>query len=70
MYFLSYEWLSRKMNAESLSGAAGAAAVLTAGGMAGTASWFVSYPIDVIKSRLQVNLDWQITLYFESGDED
>lgn len=45
MYFMSYEAMTR--------GNQDAVRVFMAGGLAGAVSWVVSYPIDVIKSRLQ-----------------
>lgn len=53
-YFMSYEILSRYLagpNKEQLS----TPALLFAGGMAGCLSWLVSYPADVIKSRIQAD---------------
>lgn len=52
-YFASFEMCARAFSGEETSESAGKLAVFMAGGMAGTASWLVSYPIDVIKSRLQ-----------------
>ena len=52
MYFLSYEYLCRFF--ESADGSQlGTAPLLLAGGCAGMASWFITYPIDVLKSRIQ-----------------
>lgn len=49
VYFASYEWMTR-----------GAAQVptwqlLLAGGAAGTLSWVITYPVDVVKSRVQAD---------------
>lgn len=52
-YFLSYEYLSRMW--ASADGSVSPAAVLAAGGFAGAFSWVITYPIDVVKSRLQVD---------------
>lgn len=46
-YFLTYEFLTQSKEPISTS------RMLLAGGLAGTASWIVSYPLDVIKSRIQ-----------------
>ena len=53
-YFLSYEYLSRSW--ASADGSVSSAAVLAAGGFAGAFSWVLTYPIDVVKSRLQVGV--------------
>lgn len=49
VYFVTYEVLTRTSSKEPIS----TLHMLLAGGLAGTASWVVSYPIDVIKSRIQ-----------------
>ncbi|XP_038632852.1 mitochondrial basic amino acids transporter [Scyliorhinus canicula] len=53
-YFLTYDCLTRALNCEP-----GASFIipklLFAGGMSGIASWISTYPIDVIKSRLQAD---------------
>ncbi|KAI4504463.1 hypothetical protein M0802_000013 [Mischocyttarus mexicanus] len=46
-YFLTYEFLTQSKEPISTT------RMLLAGGLAGTASWVVSYPLDVIKSRIQ-----------------
>lgn len=46
-YFLTYEALTRSDEPVSTP------RMLLAGGLAGTASWIISYPLDVIKSRIQ-----------------
>jgi len=52
-YFLSYETLTRLTSGAETSMGAGSGAILLSGGLAGMCSWFISYPVDVIKSRLQ-----------------
>ncbi|KAF2356049.1 Mitochondrial substrate/solute carrier [Trinorchestia longiramus] len=52
-YFLSYEWMARKLSGNDSGSGAGPLSVLIAGGVAGAASWLANYPIDVIKSRIQ-----------------
>lgn len=47
VYFLTYEALTQSKEPISTF------RMLLAGGLAGTASWTVSYPLDVIKSRMQ-----------------
>ena len=49
VYFATYEALTRSN--EQIS----TAHMLLAGGLAGTASWVVSYPLDVVKSRMQAD---------------
>ncbi|KAI9895470.1 hypothetical protein PsorP6_018628 [Peronosclerospora sorghi] len=50
VYFGLYEYTKRKMIAANISSAT---SMLTAGGIAGVASWIVSYPFDVIKTSIQ-----------------
>ncbi|KAG0718752.1 Mitochondrial basic amino acids transporter [Chionoecetes opilio] len=52
-YFLSYEYLTRMW--ASADGSVSPAAVLAGGGFAGAFSWVCTYPIDVVKSRLQAD---------------
>lgn len=49
VYFVTYEMLTKTSSKQSIS----TPHMLLAGGLAGTASWVISYPIDVIKSRIQ-----------------
>lgn len=49
VYFVTYEALTRSEHRISTWH------MLLAGGLAGTASWIVSYPLDVVKSRLQAD---------------
>jgi solute carrier family 25 carnitine/acylcarnitine transporter 20/29 len=50
-YFLTYEWLTRTEDGGPIS----TATMLAAGGVAGTVSWVIVYPVDVIKSRMQID---------------
>lgn len=52
-YFGSYEYLLR--NFSQGEDEPSAAAILMAGGLAGTLSWVLTYPLDVVKSRLQAD---------------
>uniref|UniRef100_A0A2P2HXP5 Mitochondrial basic amino acids transporter n=1 Tax=Hirondellea gigas TaxID=1518452 RepID=A0A2P2HXP5_9CRUS len=52
-YFLTYEACVRALSGSETSQDAGVGAILMAGGTAGAASWIISYPLDVIKTRLQ-----------------
>ncbi|XP_063699748.1 mitochondrial basic amino acids transporter [Culicoides brevitarsis] len=47
-YFVAYELMVQEKHASS-------AHILMAGGLAGVFSWLVSFPIDVIKTRMQVD---------------
>lgn len=47
IYFLTYELLTNK------TGETSTARMLIAGGLAGQASWLLTYPVDVIKTRFQ-----------------
>ncbi|OAD62156.1 Mitochondrial carnitine/acylcarnitine carrier protein CACL, partial [Eufriesea mexicana] len=51
IYFLTYEALTRTADNSPVS----TPSMLLAGGLAGTTSWAVSYPLDVIKSRIQAD---------------
>ena len=50
-YFLTYEALTRSSSIAEIS----TFHILMAGGLAGTASWVSTYPIDVVKSRIQAD---------------
>jgi len=52
IYFFSYEVLSRMF---SQGPDCGTMSILMAGGLSGIASWVLTYPIDVIKSRVQAD---------------
>ena len=51
LYFGTYEAMTRQSDAGK---PVGTAHLLAAGGFAGMFSWMFTYPIDVLKSRLQV----------------
>ncbi|KOC70144.1 Mitochondrial carnitine/acylcarnitine carrier protein CACL [Habropoda laboriosa] len=51
IYFFTYEALTRTAD----NGPVSTPCMLLAGGLAGTASWVISYPLDVVKSRIQAN---------------
>ncbi|XP_076623870.1 mitochondrial basic amino acids transporter isoform X1 [Colletes latitarsis] len=53
VYFLTYESLTRTRDNEPIS----TTCMLMAGGLAGTASWTLTYPLDVLKSRIQAYSD-------------
>lgn len=50
-YFVAYEYLTRRESTEPIS----TFHMLMAGGTAGALSWLLAYPVDVIKSRIQVD---------------
>jgi len=52
-YFLSFELYARLLSGVKTSDDASNVAILVAGGLAGMTSWTASYPVDVIKSRIQ-----------------
>lgn len=52
-YFVSFEVFSRFLSGARNSSEASSLAIFTAGGLAGMTSWAISYPVDVIKSRIQ-----------------
>ncbi|XP_046387559.1 mitochondrial basic amino acids transporter-like [Ischnura elegans] len=54
-YFLSYEMLTRGVNTWSGSKELSTFQMAMAGGIAGTISWVLTYPVDVLKSRLQAD---------------
>jgi solute carrier family 25 carnitine/acylcarnitine transporter 20/29 len=62
-YFLTYEWLTRTEDGGPIS----TATMLAAGGVAGTVSWVIVYPVDVIKSRMQID-GIGVTKYLNSID--
>ncbi len=53
VYFASYEMLSRLMLPNGLDTDHYTLRVLTAGGLAGVVGWMSTYPVDVVKTRLQ-----------------
>ncbi|GFR69632.1 solute carrier family 25 member 45 [Elysia marginata] len=55
LYLLVYEGLFKLLVHQNLSDEKGVIASVLAGGVAGCVSWFVVMPLDVIKSRLQVD---------------
>lgn len=54
-YFLAYESIARALAGKEGPQNLSTPAILFAGGSAGCISWIVSYPSDVIKSRLQAS---------------
>ena len=50
-YFVTYELLTRSSDNAPIS----TGTMLVAGGLAGTVSWVLVYPVDVIKSRIQID---------------
>ena len=54
MYFLTYEYVKKEMQAKfGTEGGKGLMGTIFAGGMAGIANWAIGMPADVLKSRLQ-----------------
>lgn len=54
VYFLTYDTLTRALGCDADDGYI-IPKLLLAGGMSGMASWISTYPVDVIKSRLQAD---------------
>ncbi|KRT83680.1 mitochondrial carrier protein [Oryctes borbonicus] len=50
-YFVTYECLTRTSSNSPVS----TGTMLVAGGLAGVVSWIISYPVDIIKTRLQID---------------
>lgn len=50
-YFVTYEWLTRNDRDEPVT----TFTMLMAGGIAGVVSWCGAYPIDVVKTRMQMD---------------
>lgn len=57
IYFASYEWMLDYYRRRSSLNRITTLDLLMAGGTAGALSWFVIYPVDVIKSRMQASTD-------------
>lgn len=55
VYFASYEAMTRQRDPNQ---PIGTLHMMAAGGFAGVFSWLFTYPIDLIKSRLQVTLPY------------
>lgn len=54
-YFAFYEWMKKQLSQGAPNGEIAPLAILAAGGMAGAFYWISSFPIDVIKSRMQTD---------------
>lgn len=75
VYFLSFEFLLRSFESSDPEIGVSTPALLMAGGLAGMASWLCTYPIDVVKSRIQADMkneyknawDCVVKSYHEAG---
>jgi len=54
-YFAFYEWMKKSLSRNSPDGTIAPMSILAAGGIAGAFYWISCFPIDVIKSRMQVD---------------
>lgn len=54
-YFVSYDWFCKLFSGFSTDAEMGTIPILLAGGMSGVTSWVITYPLDVVKSRVQVD---------------
>lgn len=56
IYFSMYEWITRQMRLPGQTRSdLGLTNILLAGGIAGVALWFTTFPIDVIKTKIQTD---------------
>jgi solute carrier family 25 carnitine/acylcarnitine transporter 20/29 len=55
IYFASYEWLVRCLSVNGKRKSLTTWQLLFAGGAAGTLSWLINYPTDVLKTRFQAD---------------
>ena len=62
-YFATYEALTQQ---EDPSVPIGTGHMMTAGGLAGMSSWLFTYPIDFLKSRLQVTFNLSINANYHN----
>lgn len=53
-YFASYRYMKAKFSMYESEGSSGMISTLVAGGFAGSLSWLVVYPLDVIKTHMQI----------------
>ncbi|ELU04534.1 hypothetical protein CAPTEDRAFT_97572 [Capitella teleta] len=56
VYFWSFEYMCRMVNQEEALHEVHPAVLFGAGGMAGICAWIVTYPVDLIKSRVQADM--------------
>lgn len=57
LYLVCYETISSALNSRGWTDSHGVVADVIGGGLAGTISWFSVMPFDVIKSRLQADVE-------------
>lgn len=65
--FAAYEYLKAAFLRYSNSDRLSTGQVSVAGGLAGMLCWFVSYPQDIIKTRLQLNSYYKRNSRFDGG---
>lgn len=66
IYFSSYELTLRYMNPNGKKEEPSNFVILGAGGIAGVLSWFLTYPIDVVKTQIQLNPHLTVRNYLRS----
>ena len=54
LYYASYEWSRETIREKVCGGHLTVMGQLLAGGVAGVATWFAVYPVDIVKTRLQI----------------
>ena len=65
VYFLSYEYMCRMFQPKDSLQEVGTLVLLFSGGMAGIFAWLVTYPVDVIKSRIQADMSNTYTGFWD-----
>lgn len=67
-YFVAYEWFCEKLLPENSNPDVPSVQILVAGGLAGVVAWLVTYPFDVVKTRMQSMEQETLKLYKSTAD--